>query len=53
MQDLLTIEPERDEAGYHAAVIDLGEDAVLHVTDSFAAVEEAIFAAQQWIEMYG
>jgi hypothetical protein len=47
---LLTIEIERDECGYHAVVIDLGDDAVLHVTDSFRSISAAVRAAQRWIE---
>ncbi len=45
----LVIEPERDEDGYHAAIIDIALDAVLYVTDSFKAIEDAIGAAQRWI----
>lgn len=52
-KNLLTIELEKDPDGYHAAVIDLGEDAVLHVTDSFRAVEDAVKAAQAWIQANG
>ncbi len=53
MYDLLTIEPEREDDGhYHAAIIDIGEDAVLHVTDSFRTVEDAVKAAQEWIAAF-
>jgi hypothetical protein len=34
MSDMLMIEPERDENGKHAAIVDVSEGAVLHVTDS-------------------
>jgi hypothetical protein len=47
---LLAIEPEVDECGYHAAVIELGEDVVLHVTNSYPRIEDAVGAAQDWIE---
>lgn len=53
MSTLLTIEVEPDEGGYHAAVIDIGIDAVLHVTDSFRAALDAVKAAQTWIEKNG
>jgi hypothetical protein len=46
----LAIEPEREDDGhYHAAIIDIPEDTVLHVTDSFARIEDAVRAAQTWI----
>lgn len=50
MANLLVIEVERDEKGYHASVIDLSDDAVLHVTDSYANVSDAVKAAQVWIQ---
>jgi hypothetical protein len=50
MPQLLTIELERDPDGFHSVVIDLGDDAVLHVSDSFQAIEDAVRAAQSWIE---
>jgi hypothetical protein len=53
MSNLLTIELERDEHGYHAAVIDLGDDSILYVTDAFADVSDAVRAAQTWIEDNG
>jgi hypothetical protein len=46
----LAIEPERDEDGYHAAIIDIALDAVLYVTDSFKAIEDAVQAVQRWIK---
>jgi hypothetical protein len=46
----LAIEPERDENGYHAAIIDIALDAVLYVTDSFRAIENAVQAAKRWID---
>jgi hypothetical protein len=46
----LAVEPERDEDGYHAAIIDIALDAVLHVTDRFKAIEDAVRAAQRWID---
>ncbi len=46
----LAIEPEREDDGqYHATIIDISEDAVLYVTDSFMDIESAINAAQRWI----
>lgn len=53
MTTLLTIEVERDPDGYHAVVIDIGIDAVLYVTDSFPAEENAIGAARAWIDKNG
>ena len=50
MTDLLVIEVERVEDGYNASVIDLGDDAVLHVTDSYVNVSDAVKAAQAWIQ---
>jgi hypothetical protein len=46
----LAIELERDEDGYHAAIIDIALDAVLYVTDSFRAIEDAVQASQRWID---
>jgi hypothetical protein len=46
---LLAIEVERGEDGYHAVVIEIGTDAVLHVSDSYAAPEDAKRAARTWI----
>ncbi len=46
----LVIEPERDEDGYHAVVVDIGEDCILHVTDSYSGAGEAVRAAQTWIQ---
>jgi hypothetical protein len=48
--NLLVIEVDRDGDGYHASVIDLGDDAVLHVTDSYANVSDAVKAAQVWFQ---
>jgi len=50
MADLLVIEVEREEDAYHASVIDLSDDAVLHVTSSFACVSDAVRAAKAWME---
>ncbi len=50
MTHLISIEIERDPDGYHGIVIDIGDDAVLHVTDSFPGVDHAVRAAQSWIE---
>ncbi len=49
----LLIEVEPDEHGYHAYVVDLGIDAVLHVTDSFSTEENAIRAACAWVKKNG
>ena len=50
---LLTIEVERDEDGWHSVVIDLGDDAVLFVSDSYSNISAAVRAAQKWIEDNG
>jgi hypothetical protein len=47
MSDMLMIEPERDEDGYHAVVVSVAGDVAIYITDSFRAVEDAIRAAQQ------
>lgn len=47
--DLLIIELEKVDAGYHAAVIDLSDAAILHVTDTYADVSAAVREAQTWI----
>lgn len=39
-----------DEAGFVAFAIDVGTDAVLHVSNSFKRPEEAEAAARVWIE---
>lgn len=44
------MEVEPDEGGYHAVVIDLSDDAVLHVSNSFALPEQAENAARDWID---
>ena len=53
MSNTLMIEPERDENGYHAAIVDVSQGAVLHVTDSFPAVSDAVKVAQTWIQDNG
>lgn len=51
--NLLTIEVERDPDGWHSFVIDLGDDAVLYVSDSFKDISDAVKASQTWIERNG
>lgn len=50
MMNLLAIEVEADENGWHAVIIDLGDDAVLYVSNSYASTLAAMTAAQNWIE---
>ncbi len=50
MLDKLACEIEEDDTGYHAAVIDVGDDSVLYVSDSFFRMEDAERAASEWIE---
>lgn len=51
MTNLLTIEVERDgETSWHSVVIDLSDDAVLFVSDSYGNISAAVRAAQQWID---
>jgi hypothetical protein len=52
--DVIAIEVEQDDDdGYHAVVIDLADDAVLHVSNTFAAPEDAERAARRWIHENG
>lgn len=44
------IEIEQDECGFHAVVIDAADDAVLHVTNSHLAPEDAEADARRWID---
>jgi hypothetical protein len=53
MIDTIAIEIEEDEYGYHGVVIDLADDAVLHVSNTFAAHEDAERAARDWIQTNG
>lgn len=48
----LVIEIEQDECGYHAVLIDVADDAVLHVTNTYPAPTDAERAAQDWIDKY-
>jgi hypothetical protein len=50
MPNLLTIELEKDEGGWHSVVIDIGDDAILFVSDSFGDISDAVRASQTWIE---
>jgi hypothetical protein len=50
MNYLLAIELERGDAGYHAVVIDIGDDSVLWVTDDYPTTSQAVQAAQGWME---
>ena len=50
MLSQLYIEVEPDEYGHHAVVIDVSDDCVLHVTNTYATLEDAEAAARQWIE---
>ncbi len=51
--NLLTIEVEKDPDGWHSVVIDLGDDAVLFVSDSFKDISDAVKASQAWIATNG
>jgi len=50
MTNLLSIEVERDADGWHSVVIDLGDDAVLFVSDSFTDISDAVKASKHWME---
>ena len=49
MPYLLTIEIVRVADDYRASVIDLGDDAVLFISDNFPDAGAAVRAAQAWI----
>ncbi len=51
--NLLTIELQRGPDGYRASVHDIGEDAILYVTDAHADISDAVRDAQSWIEENG
>jgi hypothetical protein len=49
MLSWLAVEVERDDDGFHAVVIEIGTDCVLHVSNSFDSRAEAEAAARDWI----
>jgi hypothetical protein len=49
----VAIEVEVNEDGYHSVVIDVSDDAVLHVTNTFAHPEDAERAARDWLARNG
>jgi hypothetical protein len=49
MLDLLTIEVEPDDDGFHAVIIEIGTDAVLYVSNTFASPEDAERSARDWL----
>ena len=49
----LAVEVEPDDCGFHSVIIDLSDDAVLHVSNSYPAPEDAERAARTWIDKHG
>lgn len=45
----LFLEVEPDEDGYHAVVLDVSDDSVLHVGNTYPTAQDAERAGQLWI----
>jgi len=50
MSNLLTIEIEKDADGWHSVVIEIGDDSILFVSNSFTDISACVKAAQAWME---
>jgi hypothetical protein len=47
----LFLEIEPDEGGFHAIVIDVSDDSVLHITNTYPTANDAERAGRLWIDV--